>query len=86
MHEGKWYCRIHYPPNVAAKREAKEQKWKQDQAEIDRANAIQVAREWVVRAARDLAKAHPLKLQFTLNAGKVCEAVAELERLEKGEK
>jgi hypothetical protein len=27
-HEGKWFCKTHYPPNILAKDEARDAKWK----------------------------------------------------------
>lgn len=43
-HEGKWYCGTHNPPVVAARRKARDDKWKQD---MDKDKALNNARKAV---------------------------------------
>ena len=51
-HDGKWYCKRHHPPTVAAKEAARKEKWEADWAAQKRAmEEAQAAREEVQRRA-----------------------------------
>jgi hypothetical protein len=32
-HKGKWYCKTHHPPTVKAKKEARDERWRNEWAE-----------------------------------------------------
>ena len=51
-HDGKWYCKRHHPPTVAAKEAARKEKWEADWAEQKRAmEEARAAREETQRRA-----------------------------------
>lgn len=51
-HGGKLWCRQHYPPNVEAKRAAREKKWDAEIAETRRQHQIEQAKADVIAAAK----------------------------------
>ena len=51
-HEGKWFCKTHHPPNILAKAEAKEAKWKAEwKARREAADVADSAKVEVYRRA-----------------------------------
>jgi hypothetical protein len=82
-HDGKWWCKQHHPPTVAAKAEARRTAWRSERdaqvAAERRSKALAAARERVVEAAKAVAD-HTQSATRTLAA--LYEAVAALEKLE----
>lgn len=61
-HGGKWWCKMHHPPTVDAKRKERERKWdikfRAEQAQRERAQALKRKQVAALKAIEQIAAGH----------------------------